>query len=348
MASLPMGKTAFKKFFKVSMLCVKKQNQTNVCIGCHILSNRTWSNIKFKSAENHLLNWLKKEKIFIDLDSLGIKCPTTIGHFAQIATDITHLANFRDHLVNQLMLIDIEAEAVIVLAPHLKVAQLKAMSNGKEYIPILPKFELYQMQLSHGHAPSQIATNVIGIKCEPRDAKLLTKSFMRLASETSGNHCDGNFLPQGLSNLLGPETHVHVLKDNNFFLSNVAMIPVNLLYNAWFAVINPNSSSKTDPISLHNHLLCKLWFLQIELVTQTKCLLVTTCPNLLEAQAWIDENLEPMVRKLIPPGIDPPLALLPRRLDKPTFLTASQTYANIFKKHFSLTLTQPATATDNN
>jgi len=93
------------------------------------------------------------------------------------------------------MLIDIEAEAVVVLAPHLKAVQLKAMSNGDEYIPILPKFELYQMWLSHGCAPSQIVTDVIGIKCEPRDAKLLTKSFMRLASETSGNHHDRTFLP---------------------------------------------------------------------------------------------------------------------------------------------------------
>ncbi len=153
------------------------------------------------------------------------------------------------------MLINIPADKAIKLAPYLKEEQIEAMSNGDDYIPILPNFEIYCTRLSHGRAPSQVATDVIGIKCEARDAQLLSKFFTWLASETSGDTRDGTFLPKGASMLLGPQTYKWVLKDNNFFLTNVATIPVNLEYDAWFSVMDPHSASDNAPISLHEHLL---------------------------------------------------------------------------------------------
>ena len=195
------------------------------------------------------------------------------------------------------MLIDIPAEKAIELAPYLKEEQTEAMSNGDDFVPILPNFEIYRTRLSHGRAPSQVATDVIGIKCEARDAQLLSEFFTQLASETSGDTRDGTFLPKGASTLLGPQTYERVLKDNNFFLTNVATIPVNLEYAAWFAVIDPYSSSETAPISLHDHLLRKPWFLRIESAGRNKVLLVTTKTNLPEAREWIDANLEPMIRQ---------------------------------------------------
>jgi len=81
-AHLPTGETEFKKFFKVSTTQVDKQNQMHVCIGCHVLSTRSFGNIKFKSKEeNHLLAWLKKAHVFIESDSLGIKWLAMIGYF---------------------------------------------------------------------------------------------------------------------------------------------------------------------------------------------------------------------------------------------------------------------------
>jgi len=243
------------------------------------------------------------------------------------------------------MLIDIAANTAIKLAPYLKEEQLEAMSNGDEYVPILPNFELYQTHLSHGQAPAQVATDIIDIKCEPCNAKLLSKFFTRLASETSGDTRDGTFLPKGASTLLGPQTYKRVLKDNNFFLTTVATIPVNLEYVAWFAVIDPNASSDNAPISLNEHLLHKPWFLCIESAGRNKCLIVTTKTNLPEARAWLDENLEPLIRRSIPLGINPPSSLLPCRLDKPVFSATSQSYTDILKKQFSLT-TNSSTGTE--
>jgi len=334
LSSILTSKTKFKKYFKVSTTQIEKQNQTQVCIGCHVLSNRTLGNIKFCSSDGHLLAWLKKERIFIESDNLGIDRLVTIGHFTKIDSTLTHLAHFCDHLTNKLMLVDIDANMAVSLALHLKLAQLEAMTNGDDFVPILPDFEVYRTCLIHGRALLQVTTDVLGVKCAPRDAKLLGKFFTRLAT-ISNDQRDGVFVPKGAVYLLGTQTYEQVLKENIFFLTTVATIPINLEYGAWFAVINPNQQSETEPLTLHDHLIQQPWFLRIELVASKKCLLVTTKPNLPEARAWIDTNLERLIHQSIPPDIELPPSHLLWRLDKPVYSAASQTY----KKQFSLAST---------
>jgi len=262
--------------------------------------------------------------------------PVTIGHFTKIDPTITHLAHFRDYLASQLMMVEIDADTAVELAPYLKPERLEAMSNGDDYVPILPDFEVYRTHLSHGRLPSQVTTDVLGVKCAPQDAKLLGEFFTRMASTTSNEQRDRVFVPKGVAYLLGPQTYEQVLKENNFFLTMVASIPVNMEYDAWFTIIDLNAQSKTELLSLHDHLIRQLWFLWIESVARKKCLLVTTKSNLPEAQAWIDENLEQLIHKSIPAGIDPTSSFLPRRLDKPVHSASRQTYADILKKQFSL------------
>jgi len=293
--SLPTQEANFKKYFKVSTTCSEKMNPLHICIGCHVLSNRSLGKIKFQSNNGNLLAWLKKERVFLESDNFGTEQPVTIGHFTKIALTLTHLANFCDYLVNQPMLVEIEADTAVELALHLKKVQLEAMMNSDDFIPILPEFKTYRMHLSHGQALSQVKMDVLGVKCAPCDAKLLGKFFTCMASATNNDHRDGVFLPKGAVHLLGPQTYEQVLKDNNFFLMMVATVPINLEYGAWFAVIDATNTSEIDPISLHNHLLCKLWFLQIESVDRNKCVIVTMKLNLLEAHAWIDANLEALI-----------------------------------------------------
>jgi len=115
------------------------------------------------------------------------------------------------------MLVELDATTVVELAPHLKSQQLEAMSNGDEYIPILPQFQVYRTRLTHGSAPTQITTDVIGIKSAPKDAKLLGKFFTRLAAKTNHDQRDGTSLPKGAVNLLGLQTYTQVLQENIFF-----------------------------------------------------------------------------------------------------------------------------------
>ena len=89
-----------------------------------------------------------------------------------------------------------------------------------------------------------------------------------MASATNNDHHDGVFLPKGAAYLLGPLTYAQILRDNNFFMTTVATIPVNLEYEAWFAVIDPHQTSDSDPVSLHDHLLRQPWFLRVESVAK--------------------------------------------------------------------------------
>jgi len=328
-ASLPSSESEFKKYFNVSLSRKEKQNQSHVCIGFHALSNCSLGNIKFHSSDGHLLKWLKTECVFLESDCLGTERPVTIGYFTKIDSTITHIANFRNHLANQLMLVDIDADTAVDLAPYLKTAQLQAMSNDDEFVPILPAFEVYRTRISHGRDPSKVSMDVLGIKCSPRDARLLGEFLTRMAETTSNDQRDGVFLPNGAVHLLGPQIYEQILKDNNFFLTTVATIPVNLEYGAWFAVIDPATTSEVDPISLHEHLIRKPWFLRIESAGLHKCLIVTTKPNLPAAREWVDTNLVPLIRKSIPPGHDPSPSQLPCQLDKPVYSASCQSYADI-------------------
>jgi len=168
--------------------------------------------------------------------------------------------------------------------------------------------------------------------CHP---KLITINGMEFSS------------PKAQVHLLGPQTYKQILKDNKFFLTTVATVPINLEYHAWFAVINSANESETDPTLLYDHLLRKMWFLQIEEVDCCKCLIVMTKPNLLEACTWMDNNLEPLIRQLIPEGIDPPTSQLPCQLNKPVYSASSQSYANVLKKQFSLAPNMTMSTTDN-
>jgi len=111
--------------------------------------------------------------------------------------------------------------------------------------------------INQHNAPSQTTTEVIGIKGALKDAKLLGEFFMRMASKSNNDPCDGVFLPKGVVHLLGMTTYEQVLKENIFFLNNVATIPVNMKYAAWFAIVDPAHQSKNEPVSLHEHLTCQ-------------------------------------------------------------------------------------------
>jgi len=176
-ASILTGESEFKKYFKVSTPRSKNKHLLHICIGWHVLSDQSLGQIKFQSTNSNLLTWLKKGCIFLESDGLGTDHPVTIGYFTKIDSTLTHHANFQDYLVNQLMTVEIDAATAIELAPYLKQAQIDVMLDGDEYVPILLEFVIYRTHLSHGHEPLQVSMEVLGVKCAPRDSKLLSEFF---------------------------------------------------------------------------------------------------------------------------------------------------------------------------
>jgi len=118
LGSILTGESKFKKYFKVSTTHSEKQNSLHICTSCHVVSNCSLGNIKFNSTDSHLLAWLKKEWVFLESDGLGTNHLVTIGYFTKIAADITHLANFHNHLVNQFMLVELEVDTRFFAKRH--------------------------------------------------------------------------------------------------------------------------------------------------------------------------------------------------------------------------------------
>jgi len=72
--AIPMAELDFKKFFTVSTDTKVIGNKSHVVVGCTLMSDRTLREIKFDTTSQHkFMDWLQKEKIFVDSDSLGIQ-----------------------------------------------------------------------------------------------------------------------------------------------------------------------------------------------------------------------------------------------------------------------------------
>jgi len=143
--------TEFKKFFSIDMEMQMKGNKSQVIVSCYITSDRTLKEIKLDSMQTQkFLDWLKKEKIYADSDSLGVKKTATIGYLLKIHNCLTNRSTLKDSLLDELNLVVIDPELAVELDPSIKEKQTKAMSNGDIFVPEPPPFEIYQMEISYG------------------------------------------------------------------------------------------------------------------------------------------------------------------------------------------------------
>jgi len=75
---LPATEDKFKKVM-VSTDTHAATHKQHIIIGCSILSEKTFKDIKFDPKQPQFLEWLAKEKMFVELDLLGVSKTTTIG-----------------------------------------------------------------------------------------------------------------------------------------------------------------------------------------------------------------------------------------------------------------------------
>jgi len=276
--SIPMSEEAFKKFFMILMNTNVKENQTHIIIGCHILSECMLKDIKFDCSKPQLMEWMKKEKIFTESDTLGIAKITTIGYLMKIHPHLVNQNNLNKLLQTELDDVKFDANLAVELDPMLQTLQTDVMTNGDMFIPEIPPFELYKTKISHGTNKSKIATDIIGIKCAADKVHLLKEYFSQLASPESYEKQIGVFVLTGAVHLLGAVNYAKLLCcDYNAFLQNVVTIPIgdlqHMTLNIPFSLHNDTDIDKT---TLDDLICDQPWCYSIEHTnTPTKILLVT-------------------------------------------------------------------------
>jgi len=78
--TFPCTETQFKQYFHCNWEKTGTTTREKVLLGCNINSNETLNNLKHELQPNNLLQWLGKEKVFLEADVLGIRKTKTIGY----------------------------------------------------------------------------------------------------------------------------------------------------------------------------------------------------------------------------------------------------------------------------
>jgi len=139
---LPTNEDDFKKYFVVTTDNRAGLHKHHLIIGCNILSKRTFRDIKVDKTKPQLLEWMKKEKIFVESDNLGFSKTTTIGYLMQLHPDFTNHTTLTALLHSALKDIVIDAKVAVELDPTLKTLQQQAQANGDFFNPEIPPFEV--------------------------------------------------------------------------------------------------------------------------------------------------------------------------------------------------------------
>jgi len=277
---LPTNKAEFKKFFTVSMDSRATATKHRVIIGCNVLSERTIQEIKFDCQKPQFLEWMKKNKIFFESDSLGVNKTMTVSYLTRLHPQLTNRGTLKKLLSVALEDIMIDPKLAVELNPDLKKRQIKAMSNGNMFTPSVPPFKVYKTRLIHYQDKKQIYTHVIGIKCESSQAKLLKEFYSQLASPEAYEKQIGVFIPTGAIHLLGTENYINLICENNAFLNDVTTIPLGDFQHPTLNIpFSSDSSTDIEQTNLQDLIAEQPWCLGIKRTNLPNKVMITTTKN---------------------------------------------------------------------
>ncbi len=344
--AVPALEGEFKKFFVVTNDTRPTGTPPHVIIGCTMMSERTVREIKFDTTQmTPFMEWLKKEKIFLESDSLGITKTATVGYLTKLHSKITNRTFLKPLLTDYLSDVILSPELACELDPSLKKQYDEAKANGDFFVPAPPPFEIFKTHISHGRDEKKIKTDVLGIKCAVEHGQLLKEFFTQISNPMDMDTRIGTFIPSGTVHMIGTDAYAKLLCDNNLFLQNISTVPIGDFQHATLDIpYSEDSSTDIDAMTLADTILMQPWCLSIEKSnTENKVILVTTKGQLTEARAWADNILPDLYTQNISDKIDVTTLkhIIPRRLDKPMVTAASTTYAKQLQQRTSLVTATP-------
>jgi len=342
--SFPMNESKFKKFFTISTDTRATANKQHIIIVCQLLSERTLKEIKFDKSKPQFLEWLDKNKIFIESDSLGVTKTTTVGYITKLHPQLTNRTTLKALIQQAFDDIQISPELAVELDPSLKATIEQAKSNGDFFNPEVPNFEIYKTKLVHGRdKKNKVETDVLGIKSAAPQARLLKEFFAQLGSPAHYEKQLGVFVPTGAVHLLGTANYVNMICDNNQFIHSVVTIPVgDFQHDTLDIPFSIDTSTDIDQTTLLELIAEQTWCLSVEkTMIANKVILTTTKSQLEQAREWVDNTLVDIYNQHIDDKLDVTTIrhLTPRRLDKPLLTTASTTYAAMLKQRTTVKTT---------
>jgi len=290
------------------------------------------------------LNWLSKEQIFIESDSLGISNMATVRYLFKLWPHLTNRTFLKPLLIETLCNI-VPLELACKLDPTLETQQAEATVNRDLFIPEPPPFKIYKTHVSYGQDDKLIKMDTIGIKCAINKSRLLKEFFTQLGNPMELDTRIGTFFPTSTIHLIGSDAYVKLLQDHNSFLQTVVTVPIGDFQHATLDIpYVTDSSTDIDATTLYDAITKQPWCLSLKCTTTTnKVLLITTKGQLTEAHVWVDGQLPLLYEQNISDKLDITTlqSLLPCQLDKPFITSASTNYAAQLKQCSSIITATP-------
>jgi len=244
------------------------------------------------------MDWLQKEKIYVESDSLGIHKMVTTGYLFKLHPFLTNWATLKSILSDELNDVAINLDLACTLNPSLKEKHTEAMSNGDVFILEVPLFELYQTDISYGCNKACIKTKVLGIKSDMEKLWLLKEFFAQMGNPMDLKTHIGLFVPTSEVHIIGPEAYTNLICNSNAFLTSVTMIPLGNFQHATLDIpFSLDKSTDINQMTLYEMIMEQTWCISVEkTITMNKVLLVTA--SFKRLRNGLTKSSQPSMRKI--------------------------------------------------
>jgi len=204
-----------------------------------------------------------------------------------------------------------------------------------------PPFKIFHTSIGIGPSNDQLSTDVLRIKCNTGKAALI-REFLIKAADIMEAKGLGRFVPAGLANVIGNETMKNIIRNNNQYLKNVSIIPINgiPLKALYMEITIDEEEDEATKLMVYDYIMSAEWCQGIKPTNQFgRYFIITTHQQLNKAREWLDSNLQDMFLEHIPRYSTFNLIEgypFPKRANKPCFHVQLGTYADLLRNQYTV------------
>ena len=183
-----------------------------------VMTHVPFYTLKWKS---NIIEYLKENKIWIKEDYFSTELTSSPGYFTNVHYKATWKDTFAAEIIHGLRKIKLNKENTIV-----KAWDAQNVRKDTDFIPAevekvpIPRFVLNNTVRKWG----KVSTEVIGIECDKKDAQYMKHILSVGAEQEVFGHAV--FVPVGFHLIQGKYALEELLRQNNIFLSELTIIPI--------------------------------------------------------------------------------------------------------------------------
>jgi len=236
-------------------------------------------------------------------------------------------------LLSKLQSLTIDPAQVITLDKDAQEHYQQAMDSGDHVDTYVPSFELFTTVISHISGGKKVKTRAISIKCITRHQALLRELFSCLFTHPPPELAHIQLALSGIVSHIGHDAYHEMLRDNNKYFDNLAMISIKGLLTEHLDLDLPvNDPDPNKCMTIRDIIMSTEWCTHIETTTAgDRTLLVTSKLHLKDARQWVDEHLKILFGTYLPKNCAfkaHPDYPIPIRSDRLTLSSAASSYAD--------------------